>query len=101
MSASKLFQPTTFNGHALNHRVVLGSVTRAKANENQEPDADTVQFYAQRSRVPGTLVFTEGVHISVEATGSPTAPGIYTPGQIAAWKKVSLLLVLFTSPPVS
>jgi 2,4-dienoyl-CoA reductase-like NADH-dependent reductase (Old Yellow Enzyme family) len=55
-----------------------------------------VQYYTQRAAMKGTLLITEATFIAPQAGGTPNAPGIYTQEQIAAWKKVSRLLLRYT-----
>ncbi|MFZ9661423.1 MAG: alkene reductase, partial [Chitinophagaceae bacterium] len=47
----------------------------------------TVLYYTQR--VSAGLIISEAINISQQAIGSPLTPGLYTPEQIAAWKKVT------------
>lgn len=65
----------------------MAAMTRSRADINGIVGDMTVQYYMQRAGAG--LMFTEAIRISEEATGSPLTPGIYTPEQIAAWKKVT------------
>jgi NADPH2 dehydrogenase len=47
-----------------------------------------VEYYRQRSSVPGTLIVTEATFIDARAGGYANAPGIYNDEQVAAWKKI-------------
>ena len=84
-----LFQPIQVGAITLAHRVVLAPLTRARADSTHTHGNLAVEYYSQRSRVPGTLLISEGTFISAKESGVAHAPGIYTDGQIAAWKRVS------------
>jgi N-ethylmaleimide reductase len=47
----------------------------------------TVAYYTQR--VSAGLIITEAINVSVQATGSPLTPGLYTREQVDAWKAVT------------
>lgn len=47
------------------------------------------EYYTQRASVPGTLILTEATQISRRAIGVRNAPGIWSPEQIAAWRKIT------------
>ncbi|KAI0744285.1 NADH:flavin oxidoreductase/NADH oxidase [Daedaleopsis nitida] len=83
-----LFQPTQLGNMKLAHRVVLAPLTRLRADAEHVPTELLVEYYKQRSSVPGTLLITEATIIAPKAGGMPHAPGIWSDAQIAAWKKV-------------
>ncbi|KAI0063310.1 NADH:flavin oxidoreductase/NADH oxidase [Artomyces pyxidatus] len=91
MSASTalLFQPLRVGLSNLKHRVVMAPLTRYRANTDHEHGDLGVEYYTQRASVPGTLLVTEATFIAARAGGYPTAPGIWTEKQIAAWKKIT------------
>lgn len=62
-------------------------MTRSRANAQGEVTDMTVTYYRQRASAG--LIITEAVNISPQAIGSPMTPGLYTEGQVAAWKKVT------------
>ena len=45
-------------------------------------------YYGQRA-TDGGLLITEATFISLASSGYPNAPGIYSPPQIKAWKRVT------------
>jgi NADPH2 dehydrogenase len=95
-SALKILQPIQIGNLQLSHRVVLSPLTRLRANEQAVPLPNLVaEYYKQRSRVPGTLVITEGVQIAAKASGYISAPGIWSKEQIDAWKKVYCLFLIY------
>ncbi|KAI0050089.1 NADH:flavin oxidoreductase/NADH oxidase [Auriscalpium vulgare] len=89
MATSALFSPLQVGAITVRHRVVLAPLTRLRANSDGELGELGVQYYTQRASFPGTLLITEGSIIHPRAGGWLTAPGIYSEGQIAAWKKIT------------
>ena len=86
---SNLFQPVQVGTIELSHRIVLAPLTRSRANNKHVPQDMTVEYYAQRSRTPGTLLITESVYIAQRAVGRTHNPGVWSEEQILAWEKVS------------
>ena len=92
MSASvtpALFSPIQVGDMHLTHRVVLAPLTRLRVDSSRVHTDMGVEYYTQRASVRGTLLVSEGTFISPPAGGIPHVPGIWSDGQIAAWKKVS------------
>jgi N-ethylmaleimide reductase len=83
----KLLEKETLGNLSLKNSMVMSAMTRSRADINGIVGDMTVQYYTQRTSAG--LMFTEAIRISEEATGSPLTPGIYTPEQIDAWKKVT------------
>jgi NADPH2 dehydrogenase len=88
ISLSKLFQPTRVGELTLAHRVVLCPLTRMRANKEHVHGSLGIEYYTQRSSVPGSLLITEGTFPAPQAGGHPHAPGLTSDAQIAAWKKI-------------
>lgn len=84
----KLFQPISVGTANLQHRVVLAPMTRARADAQHVHGALGVDYYKQRTSVPGTLAITEATLIAAQAGGNKNVPGIWNDKQIAAWKPV-------------
>ena len=89
----KLFQPIHIGTAKLQHRVVLAPMTRCRADAQHVPGALAVEYYRQRTSVPGTLAITEATFIDARAGGYPNIPGIWNDEQVAGWKPVRLPLV--------
>ncbi|ETS79825.1 hypothetical protein PFICI_07354 [Pestalotiopsis fici W106-1] len=89
MASSKLFKPVTIGKITLSHRIGLCPLTRHRASDDHVPSELAVQYYKQRSSVPGTLLITEGTFISAADGGNINIPGIYNQQQIHAWRKVT------------
>ncbi|USP73693.1 12-oxophytodienoate reductase 1 [Curvularia clavata] len=88
MSASRLFQPLKVGSMELKHRVAMAPLTRFRVNDDHEILPMAAQYYGERACVPGTLLITEATLVSKQAGGYPNVPGIWTQGQIDAWKPV-------------
>ncbi|KAH8685061.1 putative N-ethylmaleimide reductase [Ilyonectria robusta] len=89
MGQSRLFSPLTVGNMKLTHRIGLCPLTRYRASDEHVPLDMMVDYYAQRSSAPGTLLVTEGTFISVEDGGYANAPGIYNQEQIDMWRKIT------------
>ncbi|ORY88993.1 FMN-linked oxidoreductase [Leucosporidium creatinivorum] len=87
-SSSALFQPLKVGDITLQHRLVMAPMTRLRANEAGVLGDEAVTYYSQRSATPGTLIISEGTYVSPESGGFPNGPAIYSPEQVAAFKKV-------------
>ncbi|MEO5859233.1 MAG: alkene reductase [Pyrinomonadaceae bacterium] len=83
-----LFDSLTIGKLELKNRIIMAPLTRSRAN-----DADGVQpgfvteYYSQRAS--GGLLITEATNVSPMAKGYVRTPGIYSPEQIAGWRKVT------------
>lgn len=82
-----LFSPVTLGSVSLKNRIVMAPLTRMRAGESGVPQAMNVKYYEQRASAG--LIITEATPISPMAHGYPALPGIYTPEQVAGWKKVT------------
>lgn len=83
----KLLEKTQLGSKALKNRMVMAAMTRARADLQGVVGNLTINYYTQR--VSAGLILTEGINISEQAIGSPFTPGLYTKGQIDAWKEVT------------
>jgi N-ethylmaleimide reductase len=85
-----LFSPFHSAHLDLPHRVVMAPLTRNRA-PGQVPNDQMVEYYRQRAN-PATgaaLIVSEGTPISPMAHGYLDTPGIYTPEQVAGWRRVT------------
>jgi N-ethylmaleimide reductase len=83
-----LFAPVILGRHTLKNRVVLPPLTRQRADQPGDvPSALMAQYYRQRAGA-GFMV-TEGTQIEPRGQGYAWTPGIYSPAQIAGWRKVT------------
>lgn len=83
-----LFTPHKFGRLTLENRVVMAPMTRSRADQPGDvPNALMATYYAQRAGAG--LIVSEGTPISEVGRGYSMTPGIYTPAQIAGWRKVT------------
>lgn len=85
--SNNLFKPIKVGHSELQNRVVMAPLTRFRS-PNHIPNEMNIEYYAQRASTPGTLLISEGTFITAKAGGFEDAPGIYSPEQLAAWKKI-------------
>ncbi|MDT8328613.1 MAG: alkene reductase, partial [Roseovarius sp.] len=84
----KLFSPSKAGSLELANRIVMAPLTRNRADDDTgEVSAMHVEYYSQRAGAG--LIITEAAQISAEGKGYVATPGIHTPAQVAAWKKVT------------
>ena len=83
----KLLESIKVGNAILKNSMVMAPMTRSRANINGVVGDSTVLYYSQRASAG--LIISEAINISKQAIGSPLTPGIYTPEQINAWKKVT------------
>lgn len=86
-----LFDPIRLGELELANRLVMAPLTRNRAAPGQVPSDLAITYYAQRAN-PDTgagLIITEASQISPEGQGYLDTPGIHSPEQIAAWRKVT------------
>ncbi len=84
----ELFTPLKVGATEAKNRIVMAPLTRNRAdNETDEVGDMHVEYYTQRAGAG--IIITEATQISPEGKGYLATPGIYTDGQVAAWKKVT------------
>lgn len=86
-----LFDPLQVGDIPLASRLVMAPLTRNRAGARQVPTDLMATYYRQRAN-PATgagLIITEATQISPSAQGYLDTPGIHTPEQVAAWKRVT------------
>jgi N-ethylmaleimide reductase len=81
-----LFDPIQIGALQLANRIVMAPLTRSRSRGLLPGDL-AVEYYRQRAGAG--LIISEGAQISREGQGYLDTPGIHTPEQIAAWKKVT------------
>lgn len=86
MTAS-LFQPVRLGDITLSNRMAMAPLTRNRAEAGNVPGPMTVEYYAQRASIG--LIIAEATQVSAQAQGYVATPGLHTPEQIAAWRKVT------------
>jgi N-ethylmaleimide reductase len=81
-----LFEPVLFGPMVLRNRVFMAPLTRNRANADGVPSEFAVQYYAQRASAG--LIITEATQISPMGKGYINTPGIHSPEQIVAWRRI-------------
>jgi len=82
-----LFEPATIAGLQLKNHVAMAPLTRQRADVLGVPQPHVVDYYSQRAGAG--LVIAEGTQPSFAGQGYCRTPGIHTPEQVAAWKRVT------------
>lgn len=83
-----LFQPVELNGSiTLKNRILMAPLTRCMADDALVPTQAMVDYYARRADTG--LIISEATIIRPDGQGYPNTPGLYTPEQIAGWRKVT------------
>ena len=82
-----LFDSLKVGALTLPNRILLAPLTRARASLDHLPNDMMAEYYAQRAS--GGLLITECTMVAPNTSAFTTEPGIYSPEQIAGWKKVT------------
>ncbi|GAD78870.1 alkene reductase [Vibrio ezurae] len=86
--SSALFQSIQLGHLTLKNRIVMPPMTRSRASQPGDVANEMMAtYYAQRAQAG--LIISEGTQISPMGKGYAWTPGIYSPEQIAGWKKVT------------
>lgn len=89
LNKRNIFEPLHVGRMELKHRVVMAPLTRFRADKEHVHTDLGVEYYRQRSIVPGTLLISEATNITEHAGQYSGAPGIYDQEQIKAWHKIT------------
>jgi hypothetical protein len=88
MSSEKLFTPLKVGAITAANRVFMAPLTRLRSIEPGDiPTPLMGEYYRQRAS--SGLIISEATQISAQAKGYAGAPGLHSPEQIAAWKKIT------------
>ncbi|UTW12270.1 alkene reductase [Marinobacterium rhizophilum] len=82
-----LFQPLSLGAIDLANRIVMAPMTRNRADADGVPNDLMVEHYA--ARAGAGLIVAEGTWPSVTGQAYCRQPGIETPAQVAAWRRVT------------
>ncbi len=85
--ARDLFSPVSLGTLKLRNRIIMAPLTRCRAVEGNVPSPSAPLYYAQRSTAG--LIVSEATQVSPQGVGYSHTPGIYSPEQVAGWKKVT------------
>lgn len=82
-----LFQPLKLGALTARNRIFMAPLTRGRAADPMfTPNPLMGTYYRQRAGAG--MILTEATGISVEGLGWPSAPGIWSDEQTAAWKPI-------------
>lgn len=81
-----LFAPYDLSGLSLANRIVMAPMTRSRAPQDIATEQIALHY---TQRATAGLIVSEGTPISREGQGYLFNPGIFTPEQIAGWKRVT------------
>ncbi|RYE28753.1 MAG: alkene reductase, partial [Hyphomicrobiales bacterium] len=87
MTDQTLFEPYALGSLTLANRIVMAPLTRNRAGAGLVPSPFAAEYYAQRASAG--LIITEATQVSKQAQGYQDTPGLYTPDQIAGWRRVT------------
>lgn len=82
-----LFDPIRLGAIHAPNRILMAPMTRGRAGRRHVPTELMATYYAQRASAG--LIISEATGISQEGLGRPHAPGLWSPGQVEAWKPVT------------
>jgi N-ethylmaleimide reductase len=82
-----LFEPYQLGPLQLKNRVVMAPMTRSRAVEGNVPHPLAETYYRQRASAG--LIISEASQVSPQGQGYIRTPGIHSPEQVAAWRKVT------------
>ena len=88
MQHSALFTPIELGRITLKNRIVLPPLTRQRSAQPGDIATDLMATY-YRQRAGAGFMVSEGTQIEPRGQGYAWTPGIYTPAQIAGWRKVT------------
>lgn len=88
MNTSTLFENVEMGPFELKNRIVLPPLTRSRSTQPGNIPNDLMATY-YRQRTGAGFMVTEGTQIEPRGQGYAWTPGIYSPEQIAGWKKVT------------
>ncbi len=83
---SILYSRTTLGALSLQNHMVMAPMTRNRATNNL-PNELRTEYYTQRAGAG--LIITEGTSPSPNGLGYPRIPGIFSPEQVAGWKRIT------------
>jgi 2,4-dienoyl-CoA reductase-like NADH-dependent reductase (Old Yellow Enzyme family) len=81
-----LFDPIRIGSLDCPNRILMAPLTRGRSTREGVPTEIMATYYAQRSAAG--LIISEGVGISREGLGWPSAPGLWTDEQVERWRPV-------------
>ncbi len=81
-----LFESVPLGSLVLANRVFMAPLTRTRAHDDGVPGELAATYYSQRASAG--LIVTEATQISPMGKGYSNTPGIHSPEQVEAWRKI-------------
>jgi N-ethylmaleimide reductase len=82
-----LFDPLRVGQIEIDNRIVMGPMTRSRADDDGVQPAYAAEYYRQRASAG--LIITEATNVSPMAKGYVRTPGAYTQQQVESWRAVA------------
>jgi len=82
-----VFAPYKLGSLQLSNRTVMAPLTRSRAEAGNLPSRFAAEYYSQRAGAG--LIVTEATQAGAGGQGYIATPGLHTPEQVAAWRKVT------------
>lgn len=83
-----LFEPLRMGAIAAKNRIIMAPLTRGRSTQpGSVPNAMMETYYRQRAGAG--LIISEATGITVEGSGWPAAPGIWSEEQVEGWKPIT------------
>jgi N-ethylmaleimide reductase len=86
-TSEPLFEPYQLGPLHLSNRIVMAPMTRSRAIDGNVPNPLAETYYRQRASAG--LIISEGSQVSPQGQGYIRTPGIHSPEQVAAWRKIT------------
>ena len=83
-----LFQTLTMGAIEAKNRILMAPLTRGRSSQPGSVPNDMMRTY-YRQRAGAGLIISEATGISVEGSGWPAAPGIWSEEQVEGWQPVT------------
>ncbi|BDB30292.1 MULTISPECIES: alkene reductase [Cupriavidus] len=81
-----LFDSYQLGAIPLANRVVMAPLTRSRADANDVPSALMEQYYVQRAGAG--LLISEAINVTRNSQSFEGSPGLYSPEQTEAWRRI-------------
>jgi N-ethylmaleimide reductase len=88
MSREILFENTQLGPYTLKNRIVLPPLTRSRSSQPGNIPNDLMASY-YRQRAGAGFMVTEGTQIEPRGQGYAWTPGMHSPEQVEAWRKIT------------
>src|SRR5712671_6346185 len=81
-----LFEPIQLGAVKAPNRIFMAPLTRGRATGDHTPTQLMQAYYTQRATAG--LIISEGIGVSRQGLGWPSAPGLWSGEQVRAWRPI-------------